>query len=281
MGWLPDVPDHRDKTLDYIVSKKIGIGEKGHDKPKKAFNNNLKLAPEAMLDPNLLPPIQDQGALESCTAHAVTSMFEYLQRFSGEDIEALSRLFLYKSTRDYMGVTGDTGAYIRDTIKAASLFGVPPEDRFPYVADNVEVEPAAFLYAYAANYKALNYIRLDCDSNPKNTVNKPATTIDNTKRVLMHGLPVALGFTVYSNMTDATDIPMPGGPDKPLGGHAVLAVGYDDQHTVEGRKVPSLKIRNSWGLQWGDEGYGWLPLEYIMRGLACDFWTCFKFEWPM
>jgi C1A family cysteine protease len=277
MGWLPDVPDGRDRTLDYIVKNKVQLkGKLYHLKPRvksTPFNNHLKLASSFELDPDLLPPIQNQGALESCTAHAVSGLLEYLQRRAGADFTMLSRLFLYKATRDFEGVSGDSGAYIRDTIKAAGLFGIPPEDRFPYVADNVNVEPEAFLYAYAANYKALNYVRLDSDI-------KPTTTIENTKRVLMHGLPVALGFTVYSNMTTAADIPMPGDQDKPLGGHAVMAVGYDDQRKVNGKKVASIKIRNSWGPQWGDRGYGWLPFDYITNMLACDFWTCFQTEWP-
>jgi C1A family cysteine protease len=266
LGWVPDLPDHRDETLTHVVRKKT----KALGKP---YDGKLKLASRAELDPDLLPPIQDQGALESCTAHAVIAMLEYLQRSAGADIVELSRLFLYKATRDYMGVSGDVGAYLRDTIKSAGLFGIPPEDRFPYVAEILEVEPAAFLYAYATNYKALNYVRLDDESHPDRT-------IANTKRVLLHQLPVALGFTIYSNMTNAEDIPLPGPQDKVIGGHAVLAVGYDDNHRVEGKKVPSLKIRNSWGAAWGDEGYGWLPYSYITRQLACDFWTCFKFDWP-
>ncbi len=170
-------------------------------------------------------------------------------------------------------MSGDTGAYLRDTIKAAGLFGVPPEDRFPYDVANVDLEPPAFLYAYATNYKALNYVRLDHGA--------AAETLENTRRVLMHGLPVAFGFTVYSNITTAADIPLPRGQDKPLGGHAVLAVGYDANHDVDGRKVPSIKIRNSWGPSWGNQGYGWLPFDYITNSMACDFWTCFKFTWPM
>lgn len=41
----------------------------------------------------------------------------------------------------------------------------------------------------------------------------------------------------------------------------------------------ALLIRNSWGTAWGDLGYGWLPYEYVVRGLADDFWTCYKLEW--
>lgn len=266
MGWLPDVPDHRDRTLDHIVKAKTKV-------MGKLFDNKIKLPTKAALDSHLLPPIQNQGALESCTAHAVTAMLEYLQRRSGADAIELSRLFLYKTTHDFEGVGGNVGAYIRDTIKAAGLFGMPPEDRFAYVLGNLDAEPAAFLYAFASNYRALNYIRLDSDNNP-------ATIVANTKRVLTHGLPVAFGFTVYSNITTAADIPMPGSQDRPLGGHAVLAVGYDDQHTVNGKTIRAIKIRNSWGPQWGDSGYGWLPFEYITAQLACDFWACFKCEWP-
>jgi len=87
------------------------------------------------------------------------------------------------------------------------------------------------------------------------------------------------GFTVYSSLSNDADIPYPSVHDKVSGGHAILAVGYDDKHKNKNAKPGALLIRNSWGTSWGDGGYGWLPYEYALKGLASDFWACTKLDW--
>jgi C1A family cysteine protease len=95
------------------------------------------------------------------------------------------------------------------------------------------------------------------------------------------------GFTVYSSIEQAAAagrIPYPSAREKIEGGHAVVALGYDDKMTIQnkagGRPAEgALLIRNSWGSGWGEKGYGWLPYEYVLRGLAEDFWSVLKKEW--
>jgi C1A family cysteine protease len=96
------------------------------------------------------------------------------------------------------------------------------------------------------------------------------------------------GFTVYNSITqaDATGkIPFPSSTDSIEGGHAVMAVGYDDtikiKNTKKGSKetTGAILIRNSWGKTWGDKGYGWLPYDYILNGLADDWWSLISKEW--
>jgi C1A family cysteine protease len=95
------------------------------------------------------------------------------------------------------------------------------------------------------------------------------------------------GFTVYSSISQADsngEIPFPNAGEKVVGGHAVDAVGYDDgkviTHGLSGAKTTgALFIRNSWGTGWGDDGYGWLPYDYVLRGLAVDWWSILKHEW--
>lgn len=268
MGWQPDVPDNRDYTLNKTnveqVLKKVRSG---------IINLKTKI-PKKIDNRSYCSPVENQQSLGSCTANAVIGMMEYMMRRSKIDHVNLSRLFLYKVTRSLLGWTGDTGAYIRSTMKASAVFGIPPEKYFPYQINKFEDEPSAFLYSFAANFKSLNYARLD-DYNLGGK-----ETLGNIKRILAAGYVTAFGFPVYNSMTNEADIPYPDDQDNLEGGHAVLAVGYDDGHrNQEGKTVPSLIIRNSWGASWGSEGYGYLPYGYVLDGLAQDFWTIFKEDW--
>ena len=198
-------------------------------------------------------------------------------RRSGMDHIDGSRLFVYKVTRNLLGWTGDTGAHLRTAMHAVRAFGVPPEELWPYVIDRFEDEPTPFLYSYAQNFKAMKYVRLDRAGLRTNMI------LENIKYVLARGYSVAFGFTIYSSISDDANIPFPKETDRRSGGHAVLAVGYDDNHNIgsdnNGRNVPSLIIRNSWGPIWGEGGYGYLPYEYVKRGLARDFWTSYSWDW--
>lgn len=220
-------------------------------------------------------PIENQGALGSCTAHAGVGMLEYYERrTTGKHLDG-SRLFLYKVTRQLLGFTGDDGAYLRDTMKAMVLFGVPPEKYWPYVEDKFNDDPSSFCFSFAQNYQALDYYRLD----PSGLT--PAQILDAVKRNLAAELPAMFGFSVYSSMPPLGDgkgeIPFPVRGDSLEGGHAVLAVGYDDAKKINGQ-TGALLIRNSWGTGWGDKGYGWLPYAYVLHGLADDFWSMVRAE---
>src|SRR5439155_19068939 len=127
------------------------------------------------------------------TAHAGAGLIEYMERRAyGNYIDA-SRLFLYKVTRNMLHWTGDTGAWLRTTMGAMASFGVPPESYWPYAVANFDVEPTAFCYAFAADFKALMYYRLD-------TVGvTPAETLARVKTNIIAGIPVMFGFTVYSS----------------------------------------------------------------------------------
>jgi C1A family cysteine protease len=274
MGWIPDYPDLRDYTEKTEEIKSV-------------------LAPTGLLRAKSLPAsvdlrewcaaIEDQGRLGSCTAHAGVGIIEYYERKSfGRHIDA-SRLFLYKVTRNLMKMKGDTGAYLRTTMGAMVLFGVPPEDYWPYTNDEkrFDQEPPSFCYAFAQNCQTVKYFRHD----PPGT--KSEEILRKVKTYLAASHPAMFGFTVYNSIEQAGStgrIPFPSLRERIEGGHAVAAVGYDDKMKIKNKygKVETtgaLLIRNSWGKEWGEEGYGWLPYEYVMQGLAEDFWSVLKKEW--
>jgi len=263
MGYLRDLPDIRDYHADTDSIRKIL-------KSSKPLKEAVKAAPAAVDLREWCSPIEDQKSIGSCTAHAGIGMLEYYQRRAfGKHIDA-SRLFLYKVTRNLLGWNGDTGAYLRDTMKALVMCGVPPEQYWPYDIAKYDEEPSAFLYALGDNYEAVKYYRLD----PAGTTR--THRLEAIKANLAAGLPSMFGFTVYSSIPASGDgkgeIPYPTTGDTVQGGHAVLAVGYDDARKI-GTTKGALLIRNSWGTAWGAAGYGWLPYAYVLKGLANDFWS--------
>lgn len=223
-------------------------------------------------------PIEDQGKLNACTAHAGVGLVEYFERRSFGQYLNASRLFLYKAARNLMQREGDSGASVRETMKALVLFGVPPEEYHPYDETNFDAEPAAFCYAYAQNYQAIRYFRLD-DSQLQ-----PVELLAQIKLTLVSGFPCIFGFTAYDSIehpaTPRGHIPFPTQENKREGGHSVVAVGYDDYKQIKNAPQPgAILIRNSWGTSWGDRGYGWLPYDYVLNGLARDWWSLIKAEW--
>jgi C1A family cysteine protease len=284
LGWIPDHPDFRDYNPEHPEIKTLFAGTK--------LAKGKLSAPAAPASVDLRPwcsPIEDQGALGSCTANAGVGLIEYFERRAyGNHIDA-SRLFLYKTTRDLMQLSGDTGAYLRTTMASMVLFGVPPEKYWPYNisgfnvsqgTENFDVEPPAFCYSFAANYKAIKYFRLDPPGIAQ------AVLLSNIKTNLVAGLPSMFGFSVYNSFYQAQatgKIPVPAISGDPfVGGHAVVAVGYNDtikiKNSIAGspETTGALLIRNSWGA-WGPMGgYLWMPYDYILKGLADDFWTLFS-----
>jgi len=244
-GWVPDRPDYRDKLYAAIAAP-----------PKK-------LPPKVDLRAGC-SPVEDQGQLGSCTANALVGNLEFLEWKAGHTVTDLSRLFVYYNERAMEGtINEDAGAMIRDGVKSLVNLGVCTEKKWPYKISQFTKKPTAACFKDGANHQVTSYHRI--------------IGLQQMRRCLAEGYPFVFGFSVYEGFesesvarTGKLNLPKP--EEKQLGGHAVLAVGYDDL-----RK--RLLVRNSWGADWGMNGYFTMPYDYAANdNLADDFWTLRAFE---
>ncbi|QMS88013.1 peptidoglycan-binding protein [Nostoc edaphicum CCNP1411] len=281
-----DYPKHLQKSLEFQSDLQLPL--EGHlQKCVKQKQENSKNVTVYLLMPEFVDltfwcsPVEDQGSLDSCTAHAGVALMEYFEKRSFDRYVDASRLFLYKATRNLMHRKGDAGASLRETMRAMALFGVPPEEYWPYQEDKSDEEPTPFCYSFGQSYQALKYFRL----NPLGTTEN--ILLFRIKTALAAGFPCAFGFTMYYSIEDLNPsgyIPYPVKNDKVKGGHAVVAVGYDDHKVIENAdgsrcSQGALLIRNCWGTRWGEGGYGWLPYDYVLKGLTNDWWSLLKSKW--
>jgi C1A family cysteine protease len=279
-GWLPPFPDLRDYTDAAPEVAPMSKMLRFPTGPKR-----LKAGPASVDLRQWCSPIEDQMNLGSCTAHAGVGIVEYFERRAFNQHIDGSRLFVYKTTRNLMGVTGDTGAWLRNTMGALVLCGVPGERYWAYTDSDPEFdrEPPGFVYAVADNFEALRYFCHDPvgASVPRDTV------LAKVKLYLAAGIPSMFGFFGFgsagsSNVPGAFPFPCPG--EQAQWGHAIVAVGYDNAKKIKNTRcnkttTGALLIRNSWGAGWGDQGYGWLPYDYVLAGFALDFWSLIRMEW--
>jgi len=255
-GWLPDRPSHK----DWPLSKKLGPA------PMGGYNS-------VHLDPGTYPAIRDQGQQGSCTGHGTRNAL--MQRLRARDKVLwtkydLSPAAAYYNARKLEGsVREDSGAYIRDVVEGAAKSGVSREDDCPYDPRKLVTGLSEKAQTSARWHQAIHYYR--CDEQGAST----ETTITNIIRALTAGMPVIFGFTCFPSLSQADAdgrIPMPGPKESDEGGHCVCAYEIN----VSSRMLIGP---NSWSTGWGgvgrdgQRGYFALPLDYIIQGLADDFWA--------
>lgn len=239
-GWIPDVPDQR----DYLYSRVA---------PKIKLPGHVDIS-------RFCSDIEDQARLGSCTACALTGNLEFLDNQPDNKYTDISKLFIYYNERalrkneDY-----DSGASLRDGIKTLKKTGYCRESLWPYDISRFSQKPLPKCYQEARQHRIESYHRI--------------YNLTEMLTCLAEGYPFVFGFAVYegfqSKQTARTGrVAMPKKQERMLGGHAVLAVGYD-------QKDRRFLVRNSWGRGWGMQGYFTMPYAYLEK-LAADFWTIRK-----
>jgi C1A family cysteine protease len=218
-------------------------------------------------------PVQDQQDLGTSSAHACIGLFQYFERRATGQVITPSRLFLHTNALRLSGCDdGRAGTSLRITLKAAVKFGLPAERFWPYDPAAVGRVPDPYVYAFNAEYRDVLYVRVDA------AMQSGVQTLEAVRSLLAAGFACALGFGVPSSLTNEPEIPFPSRFDSIRTGHAVTAVGYDDDLRIRSARG-ALLIRSSWGPKWGQDGYGWLPYRYVTDHLAADVWTTLRAKW--
>jgi C1A family cysteine protease len=230
-GWVADLPDHR----DHICSAPMQV--------VTSLPTKVDLSSQC-------PAVYDQGQIGSCTANAIAGAIEFdFMKEKKKDFMP-SRLFIYYNERDIEGtVDSDSGAQIRDGIKSIASQGDCPENEWSYDISKFAQKPPQKCYADALKHKAVQYQRI-------------TRTLNQMKGCLASGYPFVFGFTVYDSfeseeVAKTGQLNMPSAGENVVGGHAVLAVGYDD---MQNRFI----VRNSWGASWAMKGYFTMPYGYLL-----------------
>jgi C1A family cysteine protease len=268
MGWQRDLPDPRDYTPDH--KDVLALLRRLRRRKRKRLPAAVDLRADG--DGVYFSPPDDQGPVNCSPVFACLGLVEYFERRASGKVFEPSKLFLYQMVRRLRRALVEPGVDLRTTFKTLVRYGVPPADLWPYAPEKYDVEPRDLtLLGFRREFESLRYVRLDA----RNT--RGPDVLDLLRSFLAARFPVAFGFSVPQSLGREAVIPYRPTFDTIRGGHAVVAVGYDDRRAVSTKGA--LLVRNSWGETWGDGGYGWLPYVYIRQQLAVDFWTLLREDW--
>ncbi|BEP14509.1 hypothetical protein acdb102_28200 [Acidothermaceae bacterium B102] len=248
-GRAVDLPDHRDAPSRH--------------------NTGRGSAPALVdLREGWSPVVYDQAQLPACTSNAVAAAIHYVAH--AEPTLAAgnpSRMYLYWNERYGSGGSGDVGVTLRQALKTLSAYGSAPADLWPYKPQTLRRNPPREAYARARFVGGVAYERIDLgrDDNPDKAVIP-------LLRCLAARRPVLFGLSVYDNFRHVRSdgvIHPPAAGMRLLFGHAGLIVGA---RRVGGQL--SFICQNSWGTDWADKGFFYLPAAYVAdHHLAQDFWA--------
>lgn len=247
LGWKPSPPDKRDYKFSTIMP-------------------STDLIPNVIDLSSGLPQVYNQGNLGSCTAFATAGLMQSLKNKHNKHVFDPSEMYLYYFTRQLEGTTSyDSGATIRNAVKAANKFGVPQESYWKYIISKFKTKPNAKAQFFGKHYKITKYMRL-------------LQNLYEMRNCLVQGYPFIFGYMVFESFYKIGKdgvMPFPNiKKERLFGGHAVLCVGIDMDKGV-------FKCRNSWGKNWGDNGYFYMPIDYMLDSeFSTDFWTAHDITYP-
>ena len=259
--------NHKARLTRAKFKGRVGTGWKRDSIDNRDYRFVSKLDSEELTPIDLrpsCPSVFDQGNLGSCTACATTTMVQFVRRKQNLVDWAPSPLFTYYTTRKIeKTVKQDSGATVRNALKSTVKYGTVNEQVWPYNIVKFKVNPPPNVYIQAELNQTLQYFRLN------------NTDLSEVKQCLAEGFPFTFGIFLYESF-DTDTVTSTGIVPKPnrkrelvLGGHCMLAVGWELINDV-----PYIIVQNSWGVNWGINGFCKIPAAYLTNPKMCvDFWT--------
>lgn len=260
LGWQPDMPDWRDFTANSphvaeLLSELLPLAA-------RAKNVDLR---------EYCSEVTSESEIPSSTRVCV-DLIEYCERrVFGQPLE-LSDFFVHQTAKRFAQTKGGNPLSLRLIWKSIVRFGAPTANVWPHPDQALDVDPDAFAFSMARNYSQLIYVRLDPPGQ------STSTTLEVLRSFLAAGFPFVFGFPHFTSISADGEIGFPTTYDMALGGHAVMATGYDDSYRLRSDRG-CFEVRGHWDKAWGNNGYGWLPYSYVRKQLATDFWTVLHPQW--
>ncbi len=219
------------------------------DASRKSLRVDALESPKEIDYTESMLPVRNQGHEGSVVGFALAYALEYqIHKELAKKIR-ISPRYIYYYARERGGF--DVGARITDAVQVLSEQGAVAEEVWPYL----EAKPgeAAEDPPRAAN--TAEHYRIE--------VMHQLGSLDSIREALETLGPVVAGFPVFNAIRDEevrrTGIfSMPDPSERSVGGHAVCIVGYNDDKQ-------QLKFVNSWGNEWGNDGYGYITYPYAER----------------
>lgn len=190
--------------------------------------------------------VKDQEDVNSCVAHAASTVLETLNQVETSQIVKLSTDYIY-------GMQGiaydryDQGMFLRDACKIVKDYGDPLESSVkgnteqPQCALNLSKILTGTIEKEASNFKVLSYA--SCNS------------IDSVKSALFQFSPILASVKWHDRYdTGGKVIKMDESTD--YGYHAIVIYGYCSQGWM---------CQNSWGKSWNKDGRFILPYSYKLE----------------